>query len=134
VKNLGQIIIDVGVELSYHIHKHVSKHKNNYENGKLVKVFKQSDSNIGGLLYYFSQEKNVDENNWCGVHNDHGSLTGLCGPIYLDSDGNIVDLIDKTSGLFIYGRDGKEYKASIPKYALAFQIGGIYADPFRRIA
>jgi isopenicillin N synthase-like dioxygenase len=122
-KDLGQLIIDVGVELAYHIDKHISKHNSNYESGKLQRIIKESDCNTGRLLHYFPQEKEKEETQWCGVHNDHGSLTGLCGAMYLDKDGKYVEVNDKTSGLFIYSRDGKEYKASIPKDALAFQIG-----------
>ena len=27
------------------------------------------------------------ENDWCGWHNDHGTLTGLASAMYLDQDG-----------------------------------------------
>jgi isopenicillin N synthase-like dioxygenase len=122
-QNLGQLIIDVGIELSYHIDQFCKSQNPNYEDGKLVRVIKESDKNTGRLLHYFPREEKNTEDAWCGLHNDHGSLTGLCGAMYIDKDGKQVDIVDEESGLFIYGRDGHEHRAKIPKNALAFQIG-----------
>ena len=43
---------------------------------------------------------------WCGWHNDHGMLTGLCSAMYLDKNFNEVFIEDKESGLFAMKRDG----------------------------
>jgi isopenicillin N synthase-like dioxygenase len=123
VKDLSQLIINVGIELAYHLNKYIEKKHKNFEDNKLVRLIKESDTNTGRLLHYFPYDKVIEENQWCGVHNDYGSMTGLCSALYLDRNGNIVDYIDNTSGLFVYDRNGKEYKASIPKDSLAFLIG-----------
>jgi isopenicillin N synthase-like dioxygenase len=61
---------------------------------------------------------------WCGWHNDHGSLTGLLPAMYLDVDGNIIhDPPDVEAGLYIKSRDGRLLKAVIPQNAIAFQVG-----------
>lgn len=97
-KDLGQLIIDVGTELAYHIDKFVEQKESKYEKGKLVRVIKEADNVIGRLLHYFpsklslkkiilSGDKTEEEDPWCGLHNDSGSLTGLCPAMYLDKDG-----------------------------------------------
>ncbi len=60
-----------------------------YERNKLERILSTTPRNIGRLLHYFpiddEQAKDVDA--WCGWHNDHGSLTGLCPAMYLDPQG-----------------------------------------------
>jgi hypothetical protein len=61
---------------------------------------------------------------WCGWHNDHGTLTGLLPAMYLDVDGNIIDdPPDVEAGLYIKSRDGRLLRAIIPQNAIAFQVG-----------
>jgi isopenicillin N synthase-like dioxygenase len=60
---------------------------------------------------------------WCGWHNDHGSLTGLLPALYLDCDGNVVDSPDVEAGLYIKSRDGTLVHAKIPENAVAYQVG-----------
>eukprot|EP00658_Telonema_sp_P-2_P021227 TRINITY_DN18443_c0_g1_i1.p2 TRINITY_DN18443_c0_g1~~TRINITY_DN18443_c0_g1_i1.p2 ORF type:complete len:177 (+),score=30.72 TRINITY_DN18443_c0_g1_i1:319-849(+) len=66
-----------------------------------------------------------DFSDWCGWHNDHGSLTGLVPAIYTDENGDQVPTPDKEAGLYIRARSGKTYKAIAPKQTncLLFQIG-----------
>ncbi len=61
--------------------------------------------------------------NWCGWHNDHGSLTGLLPAMYLDGNGNIVNCPDEKAGLYIKARSGELVHAKIPENAIAFQVG-----------
>ena len=62
--------------------------------------------------------------NWCGWHNDHGSLTGLVPAIYHDEQGNIVSSPDENAGLYIKSRNGELVgPVKIPENALAFQVG-----------
>lgn len=91
----------------------------------------------GRLLHYFPSppdssisdeevKKNDDDSNfssWCGWHNDHCSLTGLVPAMYIDEDGKEIPNPDPDSGLYIKSRNGALVRASIPTYALAFQIG-----------
>jgi isopenicillin N synthase-like dioxygenase len=62
---------------------------------------------------------------WCGWHNDHGSLTGLVPPMYLDASGREIPNPDPHAGLYIRSRSGSLVKAVMPLggSALAFQIG-----------
>jgi len=122
-KNLGQLICDVGYELAHHIDSYVSSKVPSYEKGKLSRILKEANNVIGRLLHYFPVDKASEEDPLCGLHNDHGSLTGLCGAMYLDKDGKLVDFVDEEAGLHIIGRDGLDYRAKIPKDCLAFQIG-----------
>ena len=40
------------------------------------------------MLHYFPfEEKGEAEGDWCGWHNDHGSLTALTPAMYLDENG-----------------------------------------------
>ena len=60
---------------------------------------------------------------WCGWHNDHGSLTGLLPAIYLDNYGNIVNCPDGKAGLYIKSRTGELVHAKFPENSIAFQVG-----------
>lgn len=60
----------------------------------LENTVKEADLVIGRLLHYFPQEKKSDKNEiWCGVHNDFGSLTGLCSAMFFDKDRKEVDVV-----------------------------------------
>ncbi|KAL3763195.1 hypothetical protein ACHAW5_005092 [Stephanodiscus triporus] len=114
---------------------------------KLEKILRHSKCCKGRLLHYFPAEEDdrhsaaatdddddrANNNNgarddaqfsdWCGWHNDHGSLTGLLPALYLDGDGNIVDSPDVEAGLYIKARDGTLVHAKIPENAVAYQVG-----------
>mmetsp|Transcript_9810 Transcript_9810/g.8370 ORF Transcript_9810/g.8370 Transcript_9810/m.8370 type:complete len:301 (+) Transcript_9810:53-955(+) len=123
-KSLGQLIINTGIKLTHHIDKYVAKKCPNYDEHKLEDIITEADNIIGRLLHYFPQDKKSEhKDGWCGIHNDLGSLTGLCPAMYLDKDGKETTFIDEETGLYCIGRDGKHYKVKIPKNCLAFQIG-----------
>lgn len=66
----------------------------------------------------------TDFSNWCGWHNDHGSLTGLLPAMYHDEHGNPVPCPDETAGLYIKSRHGELIgPVKLPENALAFQVG-----------
>ena len=80
----------------------------------------------------------VDEDfgSWCGWHNDHGSLTGLCpGMLIEDISGSeltpaFVESLSETerrklarAGLYIQTRGGDIIHVVVPKDHMAFQIG-----------
>lgn len=80
------------------------------------------------LLHYFPVTEEIDTTDmqWCGWHNDHGSLTGLCSAMYLDENYKEIDpatLEDNESGLFAMNRNYEQVRIKIPKHSLAFQIG-----------
>eukprot|EP00624_Nannochloropsis_granulata_P002611 evm.model.NODE_23125_length_7385_cov_31.993635.3 len=89
-----------------------------------------------------AERKEKDFSTWCGWHNDHGSLTGLTPPMYLDTEGREVDIRSSTSsstsnssnnseeeeeedegGLYALSRGGEVVKILLLPHQLAFQIG-----------
>jgi isopenicillin N synthase-like dioxygenase len=70
-----------------------------------------------------NESNGTDFSDWCGWHNDHGSLTGLVPAMYLDDDGKQVACPDKEAGLYIKSRSGKLVHVSLPSGSLGFQIG-----------
>jgi len=54
---------------------------------------KQSRKATARLLHYFPVEQlKIDKKDmqWCGWHNDHGTLTGLVSAMYIDREGKEV--------------------------------------------
>jgi isopenicillin N synthase-like dioxygenase len=123
-KDLGCLIVSTGVLLSRHIDDYIKKEVPTFEKGKIEDIITQSKCCKARLLHYFpsNDEKDAD-NDWCGWHNDHGTLTGLCSAMYFDREGHEIDFKDPESGLFIQKRSDEVKKAAIPKDCLAFQIG-----------
>jgi len=123
-KNLGCLIVDTGILLAKHIDKYLAKKVPTYQDGKITKVIQESKCCKARLLHYFpSEDPNDGEADWCGWHNDHGTLTGLTSAMYFDKNGNEVEFKDPESGLFVQKRSAEIKKAAIPKDCLAFQIG-----------
>jgi isopenicillin N synthase-like dioxygenase len=62
---------------------------------------------------------------WCGWHNDHGSLTGLVPAMFVDAAGTEIPNPDPNAGLYIKSRSGELVRAVMPPggSSLAFQIG-----------
>lgn len=122
--NLGHLIVTVGTQVAKHCDQYVEKRCPSYEKGKLARIISSSRAAKARLLHYFPPSKDVpDENPWCGLHLDHGSLTGLTSAMYMSQDGKEVNCPDPNAGLYILTRGGKTFKAVIPKDALAFQLG-----------
>jgi len=123
-KNLGRLIVDVGIKLTGVVDRYVEKNMDGYEKGKLRRIISESKiCKARGLYYYPMTEKMESEDNWCGWHNDHGTLTGLCSAMYHDSNGKQVTVKDENTGLFVQTRDKKVVRVAIPSDQLAFQIG-----------
>lgn len=63
------------------------------------------------------------EEDWCGWHTDHGSLTGLTSAMYMHGD-KAVPNPDPQAGLYIRARQGGEVtQAPIPADQIAYQMG-----------
>jgi isopenicillin N synthase-like dioxygenase len=127
-KDLGTYINRVGIEVAKNLDKYVKARCPAYEENQIEKHLKGSLRTTGRLLHYFpvSEEVDTTDMKWCGWHNDHGTLTGLCSAMYLDKDFNEVDpsqIEDDVSGLFAMNRAHQEVKIKIPQTSLAFQIG-----------
>lgn len=62
---------------------------------------------------------------WCGWHNDHGSLTGLVPAMFLDVNGMEIICPDKQAGLYVKARNGRTVHVVMPPGSLGFQIGEV---------
>lgn len=113
-KELGRTIVDIGVLVARQCDRYTHKLHPNYTPNRLQNIIATSRCCKARLLHYFSTSDTVSEldetegreddfSSWCGWHNDHGSLTGLCSAMYLDGDGNEVDNTDANSGGFELG-------------------------------
>jgi len=77
-----------------------------------------------GTMKAQEEDDDTQFSNWCGWHNDHGSLTGLLPALYLDVNGNIVEPApDPKAGLYIKARNGQLVHAKLPPNSIAYQIG-----------
>ena len=76
------------------------------------------------LLHYYPSEENESVDNWCGMHNDHGTLTGLVPAMFHDENGNeVTNKPDSKAGLYVQNRKGETIHVKVPSDCLAFQIG-----------
>jgi len=125
-KELGHLICDVGLLVTKHCDAYVEKQNPKYKPGQIYKVLSESRCFKARMLHYFPKtidDIDKDSSKWCGWHLDHGSITGLCSAMYLDSNLKQVSAPDARAGLYIRNRAGQEIKALIPKDCIAFQIG-----------
>lgn len=125
-KDCGRLIVQVGELLAEQCDRYVKSKCPGYEDGKLARVIRTSLCCKARLLHYYDladSQAAVKPDSWCGWHNDHGSLTGLCMGLFLDSAGNKCPPPDPSAGLYIHTRDGKTVKAVLPEDAVGFQIG-----------
>ncbi|KAG2454590.1 hypothetical protein HYH02_000431 [Chlamydomonas schloesseri] len=144
-KDLGRLIVAVGCLLMDHCDSYVAS-KLSAQQGQLSGVLRRSYNPKARLLHYFArpgqqlnliigpagpqiapqqpqqQEQEADDS-WCGLHTDHGSLTGLTSAMYLDASGNEVPNPDPAAGLYIRDRSGHMVRAGIPADCIAFQVG-----------
>jgi len=125
----------VNLEISDLVNQQLDNYLTSVTKGKHPDNFFQKHA--GGffksrLLHYFpiteepkpcpeaAQEADID--NFCGWHLDHGALTVLLSPMYLDSNGNKVPPPNE-GGLFIKNASGVNVKVTIPEDCLAVQLG-----------
>ena len=142
MKDLGQLMVSVGRKLSTFCDSLVAKENPEYPSDRLGKLLQESRMCKARLLYYFPRKEGdppvppvptagsdadtmAAVSNWCGWHNDHGSLTALCQAMYMDDaeDGKDVPNPDADAGLYIRSRDHEVVKLQLPAGAMAFQIG-----------
>eukprot|EP01041_Mallomonas_annulata_P009710 gene9710-20189_t len=145
LKNLGRLIITVGKLLAKECDRYVISKCPQYEHtgNTLSHILETSNCCKARLLHYFpltkegdqhqsesegtcdieSKEQEQDTATWCGWHNDHGSLTGLCAGMYLDSMGSVVSHPDPHAGLYVKARTGEIVHVVFPDDHIGFQIG-----------
>ncbi|ERF72137.1 hypothetical protein EPUS_02928 [Endocarpon pusillum Z07020] len=157
-EELIRLIIDVAVLVAQACDRYAIKAVEGYEDGYLERVVKTSTTTKARLLHYFpaqekegvgtngdvecsscddnSNRKDVDEDDWCATHLDHGCLTGLTSAMFVDEStrplnnpdpSKPIDELpgspDPSSGLYIRSRGGQTVKINIPRDCLAFQTG-----------
>jgi len=128
-KDLGKLICETGFLLAKHCDALVKAELPTYPENRLYNIISKSRTAKARLLHYFpttveQSKKSVDvDGSWCGWHNDHGSLTGLCSAMYFNEKGEQIPNPDPNSGLYIRSRTGETVKAVIPADCLAFQMG-----------
>ncbi|EGC35755.1 hypothetical protein DICPUDRAFT_151846 [Dictyostelium purpureum] len=130
---LGQTIVNVGQLVAEQCDKYAVKNLEGYSPDTLKNIIKESLTCKARLLYYFpinEDDTQRTRDSWCGWHNDHSSLTGLCPAMYfnMSEDGkqvltSDVPCPDMEAGLYAKSRDDKEVKIAIPKDCIAYQIG-----------
>eukprot|EP00249_Psilotum_nudum_P004667 c18173_g1_i1 orf=214-1281(+) len=124
-KELGRLMIDVGLLLAYHCDKCVSLSNSKHQPQSLEMMLRSSLCHKGRLLHYFAPDVSEESeriSSWCGWHTDHGSLTGLTCAMYM-KDGKEAICPDKEAGLFIKTQAGEIYKATFKDDEIAYQIG-----------
>ena len=142
-KELGRKVVEVGRLVAKQCDDYIESQVPGYEKGRFLKLLTESTTAKGRLLHYYpadevtkkmgaiakshdEEDGDSDFSDWCGWHNDHGSLTGLVPAMYMDREGNVVPNPDPSSGLYIRGRAGELIKANVPaglEDVLLFQIG-----------
>ncbi|EGG22113.1 hypothetical protein DFA_02003 [Cavenderia fasciculata] len=130
---LGQLMVNVGELVAEQCDMFTSTKVQGYEKDTLKNIINQSKTCKARLLYYFPIDHDETErtrDSWCGWHNDHSSLTGLCPAMYFNvtNESDVVkdsDIAcpDTAAGLYAKSRDGKEVKVIIPRDCIAYQIG-----------
>ena len=81
-------MINTGILLAHQIDAYAEKNVPNYKKNHLTKVISEGKGHIGRMLHYFPfDNKGETEDDWCGWHNDHGSLTALTSAMYIDENG-----------------------------------------------
>ena len=89
VKSLSQLMISIGTMIAKQIDQYAKTNVSTYETDRLTRIISTGHMHTGRMLNYFPFDTKGDtEDDWCGWHNDHGSLTGLTSAMYIDAEGN----------------------------------------------
>lgn len=90
-EDICRIIIDTGVLVARACDKYAEKEIPEYKPGYLEHVVKTSTTTKARLLHYFpadpksgDDKKEVNEDDWCATHLDHGCLTGLTSAMFIN--------------------------------------------------
>ncbi|KAJ5679139.1 hypothetical protein N7462_007383 [Penicillium macrosclerotiorum] len=147
VESLCSLIIDTAALVAKACDQYAEANIEDYKPGYLEHVVTTSLTTKARLLHYFpanaslmsteASEANVDDDDWCATHVDHGCLTGLTSAMFLDEAASLpipdpdptatlpelTQSPDPSAGLYIRSRTGSIVKVNIPKDCLAFQTG-----------
>lgn len=135
-KSIGRYVNDIGLHVARHCDKFVQdKIGTKHQFSKLEETLRNSKVAKGRLLNYFPPDSDTEPSTpasgmndelWCGYHNDHGALTGLlAGQFYTANDQKpLSSTPDPRAGLYVHRWDtDTAEKVVIPHNCIAFQIG-----------
>ncbi|KAK0730350.1 hypothetical protein B0H67DRAFT_527080 [Lasiosphaeris hirsuta] len=165
-EQLCRLIIDVGVLVARGCDSFAEKEIPGYPSGYLERVVRTSTTTKARLLHYFPEDPatvpsaptgasemvnggDLNEDDWCATHLDHGCLTGLTSAMFVDEAKTspfvtapafehgeesampppLVPLPelaaspDPAAGLYIKSRTGQTVQVKIPRDCIAFQTG-----------
>lgn len=125
-KKVGKMLFEIGMKVLklsdiYLKNEIGEQYKDNY----LVNLIKDSKTYKARLLHYFEnteEEKMNNEDSACGWHLDHGCLTILTNPTYLDEYYRQVPEPEET-GLIIRNKKEELIRVKLPKNSVLCQIG-----------
>lgn len=153
VQELISLIIDTAALVARACDRYALANIDGYTEGYLEHVVKTSLTTKARLLHYFPTEDSssstttttsateekgeVNDDDWCATHVDHGCLTGLTSAMFIDEAQHpptsstaptaplpeLPTSPDPKAGLYIRSRTGEIVKVNIPKDCLAFQTG-----------
>lgn len=125
-KKLGNKLFNIGLKVlklsDTYLKHNIGK---DYEDNYLVNLIQDSKTYKARLLHYFENKQNEEvksQDSACGWHLDHGCLTILTNPTYLDNDYNVVTEPEGT-GLIIRNKKEKLIRVRLPKNSVLCQIG-----------
>ncbi|GMH43049.1 hypothetical protein BSKO_10971 [Bryopsis sp. KO-2023] len=116
-KEMGKIMMHVALMVAQGIDRSMEKEMPE-SSGVVSEILKSSQIHKARGLIYFP----TGLSNWCGLHKDHGLLTGLAPGLFVSGDRE-VDSPDPKCGLYIASPDGSTHRAVMDKTSIAFQIG-----------
>lgn len=122
-KKLGKFLFNIGLKVLKLSDIYLKNKIEEYEDNYLVNMIKESKTYKARLLHYFeNKEESLKKDNLCGFHLDHGCLTILTNPTYLDNEYNVVNEPEET-GLIIRNKKEETIHVNLPKNSVLVQIG-----------
>jgi len=125
IMDLSKLILDVSRFVLLGCDQVIKSHYSQQSSFSDINI--NSKVHKGRMLHYFPissfEKTSSPQELWCGWHNDHGCLTALVAPLYLNQNDQEVACPDPNCGLYIKSRNGTNVKVSLPPNCLAFQIG-----------
>lgn len=125
-KKIGTKLFDIGLKVLKLSDIYLkTKIGDDYQENYLVNLIKDSKTYKARLLHYFQNKKDEEtksEDSACGWHLDHGCLTILTNPTYLNEFYQQVPEPEGT-GLIIRNKKEEMIRVKLPKNSVLCQIG-----------
>ena len=128
-KDMAKVQIDLGLHMCKLFDRYLHKQTGGkHELDRFYNMLKDSVAYKGRMLHYFPVEPELNSSidGLCGWHLDHGCITCLLSPLYLDLEGNTLPKPEEC-GLYVKSpRNGSINKVDIPIDCLAIQLGEFF--------